>query len=242
MGKIFLIAGREMHTFFNTWTGYLIAACALLIDGLLFNAFAVGSREKLSADVLSDFFYFSSGISMVAAIFLAMRLVAEERQNKTILLYFTSPVSERAIIYGKFLSALTFFLFLHALSVYLPALILIHGKISLGHIAVGYLGLCLLGASVIAMVLLASVLAPNQLLAGVLGAVMVVVFLVMWMLSDIVDAPLKELYSYIAIHNDHFTPFSRGIINTCDVVYYLSLVVFFLECSVSALKARRWQG
>lgn len=242
MSKALLVAGRELGAFFSTWMGYVICAAALFIDGLLFNAFAVTGNAKFSADVLADYFYFASGIAMVAGVFLAMRLVAEEKQNGTIVLFFTSPITERQLIYGKFLSAVAFSLVLHALSLYMPALIFIHGKVSLGHVASGYLMLVLLGSVAISVSLFASVIAPNQLVAGVTGALFVVTLLVLWMVADIVAPPFKELFGFLAIHNKHFTPFSQGIVHTRDVIYYLSVIVFFLECSVRAIEARRWRG
>lgn len=242
MAKTLLVAGRELQAFFSTWMGYIICAAALFIDGLLFNAFAIGSNPKFSADVLADFFYFASGIAMVAGVFLAMRLLAEEKQTGTIVLFYTSPISERQLIYGKFLSAVVFSLILHAISLYLPALIFIHGKVSLGHLASGYLCLVLIGSAAIAISLFASTIAPNQLVAGVTGALMVVTLLVMWMLADVVQPPFKELFGYLAIHNKHFSPFSQGIVHTRDIIYYLSVIAFFLECSVRALEARRWRG
>jgi len=73
------------------------------------NAFALGAQQdKHSAEVLSDFFYFSSGTTMIAAVFLSMRLIAEERQNGTLVLLTSSPVHDRAIILGKFFSAFAF--------------------------------------------------------------------------------------------------------------------------------------
>ena len=242
MTKSLLIAKRELASYFSTWMGYVIAAGALFIDGLMFNAFAMGKSPKFSADVLSDFFYFASGISMVAGVFLAMRLLAEEKQSGTIVLFYTSPVSERQLIYGKFLSAFAFLLFLHVLSLYMPALIFVNGKVSMGHLAAGYLGLTLIGAATIAITLFASAISPNQLVAGILGAVILVTFLVLWILSDVVSPPFKELLSYLAIHNMHFESFMRGIVHTRDLVFYVCIILFFLECSVRALEARRWQG
>jgi len=242
MVNVFLIAQRELASFFTTWMGYLIAAATLFINGLLFNAFAIGDSPEFSATILSRFFYFSSGISMVAGVFLAMRLLAEERQTGTIVLFYTSPVSERQIIYGKYISAFIFFLFLQILTLYMPALIFVHGKVSLGHMAAGYLGVTLIGAAVLAICLFASVLGSNQLLAAVLGAFFTVTILVLWMLANVVDPPFKDLFSYLAIHNAHFDPFRKGIVHLKDIVYYLSLIFFSLECAVRALEARRWQG
>lgn len=242
MRKTWQIALRELAGYFNTWMGYVIIAAALIIDGLLFNAFALQGSAKVSADVLEGFFYFASGISMVAGIFLAMRLMAEEKQNGTIVLLYSSPVSERQIIYGKFLSAFLFSMILHAISVYMPALIMVHGKISLGHVAAGYTCLALLGATTIAMTLFASTLAPNQLIAAVGGAFIVVLFLTLWMVAKVVDQPFKDVFAWLAIHNDHFTPFGSGIVNLKDLVFYFGLIIFFLESATVALIGRRCQG
>src|SRR5262249_25757791 len=75
----------------------------LAIDGLLFNAFAVGGGSKRSSEVLSLFFYFSAGTTMVASVFISMRLLAEERQAGTLNLLYSSPVRDGEIVLGKFL-------------------------------------------------------------------------------------------------------------------------------------------
>ncbi len=242
MSKALLIARRELGAFFNTWMGYIICAAALFINGLLFNAFAVGKKPKFSAEVLSDFFYFGSGIAMVAGVFLAMRLLAEEKQSGTITLLYTSPITERQMIYGKFLSAVLFSMVLHVLTLYLPALVLMNGKVSLGHLASGYLVLVLIGSAAIAISLFASAISSNQMIAGITGSAFTVAMLVLWMVADKVNAPFNELFSYLSIHNQHFSPFSKGLVHSADVIYYLSVIVFFLECSVRAVEARRWRG
>ena len=242
MAKIWLITSRELSSYFNTWMGYIIVFAALLINGLLFNAFAIGDTPQYSATVLENFFYYSSGIAMVAAIFLAIRLLAEEKQTGTIVLFFTSPITERQIIYGKFASALIIFVILQLISLYLPMLILVQGKISPGHLVAGYLGVILLGASVLAITLFASVVSPNQMIAGIVGSSITVTLLVLWIVANKVDDPFRDLLSYLAIHNLHFSPFSRGIVHTKDMIFYGSLAVFFLESSVRALESRRAQG
>lgn len=242
MSKTWIIASRELKAFFNTWMGYVIAFAAVLITGLLFNSFAIGDSDKFSSQVLTDFFYFSSGIIMVSAVFLAMRLFAEEKQSGTLILLFTSPIKERELVYGKFLSATIFFVLLLFCTLHLPLLILLEGKISYGQLAVGYLGLTLLGMATLSISLFASVISPNQLIAGILGASFTVGMLVMWLLSYVVDKPFSDIFSYLAIHNQHFLPFCRGIVQIKDVIFYLSVCIFFLECSVRVLEARRLQG
>ena len=152
-----LIARRELTGYFSTITGYLILSGHLLLTGLLFNVYAVGNQPKFSQLVLEHFFYFSSGMAMLTAVLLSIRLVAEERQMETLVLLSTSPITERQIIWGKYLSALAFFFLTLLVSIYMPALIFVHGKVSLLQIASGYLGLLLLGSACIAITLLASV-------------------------------------------------------------------------------------
>ena len=242
MKKILTLLRRELSAYFSTWLGYIVIFAALLLNGILFNVFAMGDAPKFSADVLRDFFYFSSGIGMVSATLLAMRLIAEEKQNKSLVLLFTSPVSERQIVWGKFLSAFIMFCVLNILSLYLPALVFLEGKVSWGHVFAGYLGVSLLGATVLAIALFASALAPTQLLAGVSAAGITMVLLLLWLLSNRADSPFKEVLAYASIHSERFRPFTLGIIHLRDVVFYLSVVLFFMECSVRALEERRARG
>ncbi|RYZ58745.1 MAG: hypothetical protein EOP07_06165 [Proteobacteria bacterium] len=80
MNKILIITMRELRSYFSTWLGYIVISAALLLNGILFNTFAMGDAPKFSSDVLKDFFYFSSGIAMVSCMLLAMRLIAEENE------------------------------------------------------------------------------------------------------------------------------------------------------------------
>lgn len=241
MKIVWLIARRELLAYFSTFSGYVILAAYLLMSGILFNIYAIGAEAKYSQDVLRDFFYFSSGMALVAAILLAMRLLAEERQTQTLVLLQTAPVTEREIVWGKFLSALGFFAVMIALSIYMPALIFVNGRVAILQIVTGYLGLLLLGASVIAIALLASAWSGSQIMAGVVGAVLVALLTIAWMLGRIVDEPLSGLLGYLALHNIHFRTFSQGTLNLRDVVYYLGVTVFFLECAVRSLEARFWR-
>ncbi len=88
--------------------GYVIIAVMLAVDGLLFNAFVLGGVDKRSSEVLGHFFQVSSIIVMIASVFVSMRLIAEERQTGTINLLYASPISDRQIVLGKYLSALAF--------------------------------------------------------------------------------------------------------------------------------------
>ena len=235
-----LLAKRELGQFFNTTWGYAIIALILGIDGLMFNAFAMGSgTERYSADVLEDFYHYSSGTTMIAAILLSMRLIYEERTQGTDALLQTAPISEVQIVVGKFLGALAFLTILTAMTIYMPALIQINGKVSWGHIFAGYLGLFCLGSSCLAIGTFGSAIAKNQLFASIIAGVLVVFFVLGWLLSKITEPPLTDIFSYAALYEGHFESFKRGRINTESVIFYLSMTFAFLLLAVRVLQSRR---
>ena len=239
MKAITLLVQRELKSYFDTAWGWTILALVLVLDGIMFNAFALGTRERYSADVLSDFFYFSSGTTMIAGILLTMRLIAEERQTGTLTLLQTAPIRSIDIVVGKFLGAFLFLALITLATAYMPALIFVHGKVSLGQILVGYAGLLSLGAATIAIGTFSSAIARNQLLAAVLGAAILVFILLGWMMGQVTEAPLSGIFSYTAIFDRHFQPFMRGRINSESIFFYLSLVFIFLLLSTRVLQSRR---
>jgi len=241
MSATLLIAQRELGTYLRSMTGYVIAAILLLVDGLLFNIFAIGGEDKLSSTVLQKFFFYSSGLTMIASVFISMRLVAEERQTGTLVLLTSSPVQDGNIIIGKYLSGLTFLALVLALTVFMPLLILVNGKVSAGHMAAGYLGLLLLGAAAMAIGTLGSALARTQVLAAIFSGCMVTAMVLAWMLVQVTERPFKDVFANLAIHGKHFLPFQQGTIHLRDVVYYLMVTVVALFTAVRVMEARRWR-
>lgn len=241
MNAVFLLARREMSTYLNTWWGWVILLVVLLIDGLLFNAFAISNKPQYSAEVLESFFYFSSGTTMIAGLILTMKLLAQERESGTMVLLESAPISEAQVVSGKFLGAWGFLMVITALTLYMPFLIQLNGKVSWAQIGAGYLGLASLGAATVAIGTFASSLAKNQVLAAILGGVMLVTMLLGWMLSRQTQAPISGVLAYLALYDRHYQPFMRGRINTEDLVYYGSVVFAFLLMSARVLQARRWQ-
>jgi ABC-2 type transport system permease protein len=242
MTATWLIARRELGAYLRTMSGYVIAAVVLFVDGILFNVRALGSQQdRLSTEVLSQFFENSSGLVMAASVFLSMRLLAEERQNGSMVLLASSPVRERDIVLGKFLSAFIFLTLMTLAGLFMPMLILVNGKLSFGHVAAGYLGLLLLGSAALAIGTLGSTLARSQLLAAIISGCMVVCMIVVWMLGTVTERPLNDVFFALALWGRHFPPFQAGIIHLRDVVYYLAVTYFALFVSIRVLEARRWR-
>ncbi len=241
MTATWLIARRELGAYLRTMSGYVIAAVVLFVDGILFNVRALGGEhERLSTEVLSEFFFNSSGLVMAASVFLSMRLLAEERQNGSMVLLASSPVREREIVLGKFLSAFIFLSLMTLAGVFMPMLILVNGKLSFGHVAVGYAGLLLLGSATLAIGTLGSTLARSQLLAAIISGCLVVCLIIVWMVGTVTERPLNDVFFALALWGRHFPPFQAGILNLRDVVYYLAVTYFALFLSVRVLEARRW--
>jgi ABC-2 type transport system permease protein len=242
MRTISILFRRELAAYVRSPLGYVVAALLLLIDGLLFQTQALGARPGLSAEVLAKFFEFTGGVVQVAGIALSVRLITEERQQHTIVLLNTSPVRDYEIVLGKFLAALVFLTGMIALSLYMPLLIMVNGKITISQLVVGYVGLLLLGASSLAIGLFASALARQQLVAfavaGAINGAMVLLF----PLALRVDDELTRVIGALDLWWVHFQEGSmQGIVNLSDVVYYLAVIYFFLLLATKTLEAKRWQ-
>lgn len=243
MNRALLIAGRELRSYARSPLGYLIISAALLIDGIYFYANGLGAsgKPRLSAEVLFAFFYGATGTTMIAAIALSMRLLAGEREANTLVLLSTSPIREREIVLGKFLAVFTLLALMTAFSVYMPALIFVNGRVSVGHIAVGYLGLLLLGAASISIGLFASALARTQIIAVIVGALILATLLLLWIVAPVTESPINEFLAAAAIHHERQRPFMTGLLRLENVVYYLGVTFLFLFGSTKVLEARRWR-
>lgn len=241
MRGILLVARRDFAAYVNTVWGWTILSLALVVTGVMFNVFGLTNTARYSAEVLRDFFYVTGGVILIANAFVTMRLFAEERQTGTIVILETSPLSERQLVAGKYLSAMAFIGVLCLMTLYLPAFIFVNGKVSPEEIAVGYLGLMLMGSAGVSIGTWASAVSRNQILAAALYAVITVFFVACWMLARILDAPFKSIISYVAFFDRQFAPFQEGRINSESVVFFLSISFAFLLLATHSLRARRWQ-
>ena len=241
MRAISIIYRRELGTYLRSPIGWIIAAVLLLVAGILFESQAL-SGEQLSAMVLERYFYFMSGIALTAGLLLSIRLIAEDRQTHALVLLNTSPIRDSEIVLGKFLAALTFLAITLLLSIYMPLLIKVNGHITGAQIAVGYVGLFMLGAASLAIGMFASSMTRQQLVAGVVGAGILIVMLLLFQLSKKVDSPVKDVLEQLDLWWLHFqNSFMRGVLNLKDVIYYLAVIYFFLLLAVKSLEGKRWQ-
>ncbi|HSD86697.1 MAG TPA: ABC transporter permease [Kofleriaceae bacterium] len=236
-----IIYRRELGSYLRSPIMWVIAAVLLLAEGIFFQAWALRG-EQLSAMVLERYFFISSFAVGTAGLIFSFRLIAEERQNHSMVLLTTSPVRDYEIILGKFFAALTFLTIMLALSIYMPVLIKVNGKISNAQIFVGYIGLFLFGAVSLAIGLFASALTRYQFLALVIGAVLLIVLGNVFQLASKLEPPVRDVVEQIDLWWIRFQgSFMKGILNLKDVIFYVCMTYFFLLLAVKTLEAKRWQ-
>lgn len=240
MSPVLILARRELLATMRSPLGAVVVAGVLLAEGILFYHSAL-SEKLLSAEVLERFFYNASGVTMIAAVALSMRLLAEERQTGTMTLLNTAPIRDWQIVVGKFISAWLVLFLTIVSSLYMPALVFVNGKVSVGHILVGSAGLVLIGSAVLSIGLFASALARSQVVAAIVGAVITGALLLLWSLAKATDPPVNLVLGSLALHHENFRPFMVGTLPLGNVAYYLGVTYFFLLLATKTLEARRWR-
>ena len=236
-----IIFKRELLAYLRSPFSWVLAALLLLVEGILFQAYSL-QGEQLSAIVLERYFWFASGIPLFGGVLLSFRLIAEERQQYSMILLNTSPVRDTQIVIGKFLACLAFFAILLAVSVYMPLLIKVNGKITGAQIFAGYLGMFLMGAAVIAIGIFSSSLTKSQLIAAVVAAVITFLMCILFIFGKVLSGSVREVFQQLDLWWIHYqNGFMRGVIHLKDVVYYLAVTYFFLLLATKTLEAKRWQ-
>jgi ABC-2 type transport system permease protein len=242
MRNVALITRRELASYIRTPSGYIIAGVTLLVWGLFYNGWAMRPGERLSTAVLEDFLWLSGFFSAILAVLFTMRLLAEDRSNGTQVLLFTSPVREVEVVLGKYIASLAFILIVLALSAYMPALIFVNGKVSLGHIAAGYLGMALIGATALALGMVASALAPHPFLAVLLAAGFVGMLEVAWWVAQLSDGAMPSIVGAVSpIYGHYLFSFRKGIVQLSDLAFFGTIIYFSLLASTRVLKGQRWR-
>jgi ABC-2 type transport system permease protein len=172
-----------------------------------------------------------------------MGLMAQEWSNGTIETLMTAPVEETDVIVGKFLGSLGFFLVLLAPTlVYVVMLLIYSPSFDLGPIFSGYLGIVLVGALFIAIGLFCSSLTRSQVVAAVSAAAILfaITIVPMWLGQRTTLGPFLRGMADQMVYR-RYTDFSRGVIDTGNLVFFVLTTTVFLFLSVKALESRRWR-
>ena len=185
-----------------------------------------------------------SNISVIALFMIpmiTMRLFAEEKRSGTIELLMTSPVRDIEIILGKWFAAVTLLACIMGFSALNLAFLFIHGQPDWRPILIGYLGLLLQGGALLAIGAFISTLTKNQIIAG--GATFAACLL-LWVLdwsSSYETAAWARVLAYLSVVT-HFETFSKGVLDTKDVIFYLSVIFFGLFLTARSMESLRWRA
>ncbi|MCD6454751.1 MAG: ABC transporter permease subunit [Candidatus Aminicenantes bacterium] len=253
MRNVWAIVKKELKIYFSSPTAYIISALFVLITGFMFyvmvSNFSIlsvqagnnpyfSSRLNLNQYVYSPFFSNAAIILLLLLPVLTMRLFAEEKRQHTDELLFTLPLTNTQIILGKYIASLVVLLVMIVATVPYAFYPFFLTKPELAPVLTGYLGIFLLGAAFIAFGLFASSLTENQIVAAVFSfGILLLLWLIYWL--TYVSSFLKGFLKYISFFS-HFDNLARGVVDTSDLVFYISFAFVGLFLTYAILEVRRW--
>jgi ABC-2 type transport system permease protein len=249
--KIWHIAYRDFKTYFTSPIAYVVMGGFLIIIGWMFFgnlAYYNSMRMQMDAgrggsitDVIIRPLYGNMNVILLFIVpFITMRLIAEERKMHTIELLMTSPVTITEIVLGKFLSGLLFISVMLALTIAYPAILFVFGSPDLGPILTCYMGTFFLVGSYLSIGIFFSSMTENQIVAAALGfSASLFLWLISWG-SQFAGPVFGEVLDYLSIIN-HFNNFSRGLIDSSDVIFYVSFTGIGLFLTHRVLDSFRWR-
>lgn len=236
MSKVFAIAGRELRSYFGSPLAYVVAAFFVLVAGYLFSLIVYHTKQASLTPLFSNL----TVMFLLITPALTMRLLADERKTGTIELLMTSPITDRELVIGKYLSAVLYLTFLLALTLVYPVILAFIAKPDWATIWTGYLGTWLLGASFMAIGVFASSVTANMIIAAMITFAL---SLVIWLLpsaGQMFGGPANDVMTYISVIN-HQENLGRGVIDTTDLIFYVSFILAFLFLTIRSVETYHWR-
>ena len=238
MTNITAIFKKEFRSYFNSPIAYIFITFFLGISAwLFFRSFFFANQAEMRG-----FFGLMPWIFLFFIPAVTMKLWAEEKKLGTVEILMTLPIQDYEVVIGKFLASLALLIVTVLLSFVLPLSVMYLGDPDGGTLITGYLGLLLMGAAYISIGLFTSTLTENQIIAFIFGITVCFVLLIIG--EDIVlfNAPnwLYPIFSYLGL-GVHYSSILRGVLDSRDIIYYLSHIGFFLYLSTLSVESRKWR-
>ena len=256
MSNILAIAHKELKSYFASPIAYIVIGFFALVFGYFFYALLLffdrqsmqmaglgGAAQPVNVNeqMIRPVFQNAMVILLFVLPMITMRTYSEEKRSGTIELLLTSPVTDFQIITGKFLGAMGLYAAMLAITLVHIGLLFVFGDPEWLPIATTYLGMLLMGGCFISVGLLISSLTKNQIVAGMATFV---VFLMLWIINWIASfagPTAQAILNYLSI-TEHLDDFTRGILDTQHLVYYLSFIAFGLFLTSRSVDMERWRG
>jgi ABC-2 type transport system permease protein len=253
MRNTLAIAQKELRSYFASPMAYIIIGFFALLYGYFFavtlqyfvrgsmSEFGAAGPQNINEMMIRPLVQNAVIILLFVTPSITMRTYAEEKRSGTIELLLTSPLTDLQIIMGKFIGAMGLYLAMLSVTVIHIGLLFVYGNPEWKPIATGYLGLVLLGGSFVSVGLLISSLTRNQIVAGVVTFAVLLVFWVISWMGSFSNSTVAAVTQYLSII-DHLDDFSKGVLDTTHVIYYLSFITFGLFLTAKSVDSERWRG
>lgn len=254
MRNVLAIADRELRAYFASPIAYILIGFFLLPFGVFFylylNSFVKqgmqmaqygGGALNINQSVIRYVLQNASVIILFIMPMITMRTYSEEKRSGTIELLLTSPVKDVEIILGKFFGALGLYVTILFVTLLYMGILFYYGHPEWRPLLSAYLGLLLMGGAFISIGLLISSTTKNQIVAGVVTFIVFLLFWIVGWFADTAGPTIGPITQWLSI-TEHFDDFSKGIIDTKHVLYYLSLITFGLFLTAKSVDTERWRG
>ena len=228
---------REIRGFFNSPMAYIFLVIFSIFNGYFFTStFFLYNQSNLRS--------LFSVVPMVYLIFvpaISMGLIARENNIGTMETISTLPLKNYEFVLGKYFAAVMLILLgLLATIIHFITLVKFGTIIDYGALFTGYIGLALVGSMYASIGTFASSITDNQVVAFIIGVFIVLVFFLMGFFLPLVPTNLAGIIQFISV-DYHYSNISRGVIDSRNIVYFLSVIGFFLIMTVQSLESRRWK-
>jgi ABC-2 type transport system permease protein len=244
MSTTFTIAKREFRSSFDSPLAYVVICLGLVMLGFVFFMLNGGFWQADRATLQALFAQAPRGLSFLVVPVVTMRLLAEEKRTGTLEMLITLPVKDHEVILGKFLGAWGLVLVLIVSTAVYPLFMFKFpwhlGALDGGPVLAGYIGLLLYSAAAVSIGLLISALTDSQVIAFFITFVILfVLHFIGFGVDGISNQGVRSVVSFISF-DARLAPFARGMINTRDVIYFVSITVGCLMAAFRALERRKW--
>ncbi len=256
MENMINLALREIRSLFLSPVAHVVTAIfALILAWFFINIVAlyvilslqairapfIAERLNMQDIVVQPFFGNISVILLFIIPMITMRAFAEEKRMGTFELIYTSPINTWSIVIGKFIGISAFVMFLILISGFFMIPLFSYGEPDKGAVLTSYIGLILMALAFVAAGIFASSITENQIISIIVAFGILLLFWVLGWVRGTLEGTLRDVLSYLSFM-DHFQNFSRGVVDTRDLVYYLSFTGVLLFLTYSVLESRRWRG
>ena len=257
MSNVLAIAHKELRGYFASPIAYIVIGFSAILFGWFFiNLLYYFDRMSMQAGMgfgggpqavnvnemlIGPLFMNVSVILLFTLPLITMRIYSEEKRSGTIELLLTAPLTDFQIVMGKFIGALVLYVAMLSVTVIHIGFLFAFGNPEWRPVLSGYLGVLLMGGCFLSLGLFVSSLTKNQIVAGFITFAVFLMFWVINWISSFTGPTMQSVLNYLSI-TEHLNDFTRGIVDTKHVIYYLSFIAFSLFLTVRSVDSERWRG